>query len=178
MSFLPKDYSLPESSSSFFKFQDGENRIRILSDARIGFEGWKNSKPFRREEMVCSIKPEEVDIDEKYSKKPKINLFWAFKIWDYTDKQIKIASITQKTVLRAIEALANDEDWGDPLQYDIAITKSKVGERTTYAVSPKPAKKLAKEIEDALKDSDMSLDSLFGDKTVEDAEADEAFNNL
>ena len=168
MSFLPNNYKLPETSNSFLKLQDGENRIRILSDARVGYEGWKDSKPFRREEIVCSITPDEVDIDEKYSGKPKINLFWAFIIWDYTDKAIKIATITQKTVLKAIEQLANDEDWGDPKEYDIAINKVKNGERTTYTVSPKPAKKLTKEIEDALEASELSIDSIF--KAKEDDE--------
>lgn len=167
MSFLPKDYSLPESTSAFFKLQDGENRIRILSDAKVGWEGWKDNKPFRREGVECNIKESEVDIDEKFSKKPKINLFWAFMIYDYADKQVKVATITQKTVLKAIENLANDADWGSPLNYDISINKVKQGERTTYSVSPKPAKELSPEVKKAYEESDTTVDIIFG-KGLED----------
>ena len=167
MSFLPKDYTLPESPSSFFKLQDGENRIRILSDAKVGWEGWKDSKPFRREGVECNIKDNEVDIDEKYSKKPKINLFWAFLVFNYKSNQVEVATITQKTVLKGIENLVNDPDWGDILKYDIAINKVKKGDKTTYTVSPKPAKELTAEIKKIISESKLSIDIIFG-KGIED----------
>jgi hypothetical protein len=165
--FLPKGYKLPESGSSFFKFQDGENRIRILTKPVIGYEAWIDNKPVRREEVVCSFNPEDVDVDEKYSGKPKISLFWGFLVYNYNTKQVEVATITQKTVLKAIENLANDADWGSPLNYDISVNKVKNGERTTYSISPKPAKELSDEIKKAFEETDLSVNMIFGKSPLE-----------
>lgn len=161
--FLPKDYKTPSSTSNFMRLEEGENRIRILTNPKIGYVCWKDNKPIRREETVCSFKPEEADKDEKFGNgKPKINLFWAMMVWDYKDGQIKILEIVQKTVLKAIENLANDQDWGSPLGYDISINKVKNGERTTYTVSPKPAKPLSEEVKKAFDESDIDVNIIFG----------------
>lgn len=163
MSFLPKDYKAPSGSSDFMKLEEGVNRFRIMSEAEIGWEGWKDNKPFRRKGAEQNITPDEVDTDEKYGK-PKISHFWAFKVFDFADKKVKILEITQKTVMKAIESLVNDEDWGDPVNYDIAIERSKNGERTVYTTKPFPPKKITGEMQDALDASTADLEALFKDE--------------
>ncbi len=170
MSFLPKGYKAPAGSSSFMKLQEGANRFRIMSDAVIGYEGWKDNKPFRREGLDMNIDASEVDVDPRY-KKPKINHFWAFKVWDYTESAPKLLEITQKTIMKAIQGLEGDADWGDPKAYDISITKTKEGDRTTYAVKAYPPKPITPEIEEATESSDIDPRSLFG-------EADEDMDGL
>lgn len=165
MSFLPKNYKAPAGSGNFMKFQDGENRFRILSEAKIGWEGWKDGQPFRREGIERNINDDEVDTDSKYGKpKPKINHFWAFMVYDYTDKKIKILSLTQKTIMKGIEALVNDADWGDPVKYDISVAKTKKGERTTYSIKSYPPKPIAKEVIALQKESELDIEDLFRDK--------------
>ncbi len=162
MSFLPKDYKAPAGSSNFMKLKDGENRFRVLSDAKIGWEGWKDNKPFRREGIECNIDAKEVDTDSKYGKpKPKINHFWAFVVWDYADKKVKILELTQKTIQKEIDGLVNDADWGDPQGYDISIARTKKGERVSYSVKSYPHKVITKEVKEALAESEIDLDSLF-----------------
>lgn len=161
--FLPKGYKAPEGSSSFMKLIEGSNRFRIFGDAVIGFEGWRDNKPFRRQGLEQNINADEVDVDQKYGK-PKINHFWAFKIWDYADGgSVKLLEITQKTIMKAIQSLTEDSDWGDPTKYDISITKTKEGERTSYSVKAYPPKAVSPYIDDAVEESDIDPMSLFAD---------------
>ena len=160
--FLPKGYKAPAGSNSFMKLQEGANRFRIISDAVIGWEGWKDNSPFRREGIDINITADEVDVDAKYNK-PKINHFWAFKVFDYTDSSVKLLELTQKTVLKAIQGLNDDADWGDPKAYDISITKTKEGDRTSYAVKAYPPKPLTDEVQEACDASDVDPKSLFND---------------
>lgn len=167
--FLPENYKAPTGSSNFMKFQEGENRFRIMSpEATIGWEGWVDGKPFRREGAEKNINDDEVDIDPKY-KKPKINHFWAFVVYDYADKKVKILEITQKTVMKSIEALVNDDDWGDPINYDISVARAKKGDRTTYSVKSYPPKAIAKEIKTLYSESEIDARDLF--KTEDDIDA-------
>lgn len=174
MPFLPKDYKAPVGSGSFMRFQDGDNRFRIMTPAVIGWEGWKDNKPFRRKGIEKNIEDEEVDTDSKYGKpKPKINHFWAFLIYDYADKKIKILEITQKTIMKVIQTLVEDGEWGDPAAYDISVTKTKKGQRTNYAVKAYPPKPVTKEVKALLADNELDVEDLFKDASEESDGFDE-----
>ena len=179
MSFLPKDYSLPALSGQFMKLQDGENRIRVLSDAVIGWEGWKNNKPFRHEGAECNITPDMVDVDQKYVK-PKINHFWAFVVYNCIEKKIQILQINQKTIMKKLHAFTEDEDFGDPKGYDIVISRVKNGDKTEYDAIAKPPKPVDSAIAQLYSNTEVNLNSLFeGEypikKTQEEVEATDAF---
>lgn len=153
--FLPKDYEFKEAGSDFMKLEDGDNKFRILTDAVIGVEGWKDNKPFRRGGPDASITPDEVDIDQKYGK-PKINTFWAFYVYSYRDEKVMLLQINQKTIQKAIMGYANDADWGHPQEYDLTITRTDTGGKISYSVKPSPAKPLTKAAQtavDAVSDS-------------------------
>lgn len=164
MSFLPNKYEAPAGSSDFFKLDEGVNKVRIMSDALIGWEGWKNDKPFRREGIEKNIEDDEVDIDQKFTKKPKIDHIWAFTIWDYETSSVKVFTLKQKTIMKAIDSLVNDDDWGDPKNYDLGIEKTVNGSKTTYSVKPYPPKKLDKKILDAVKASTVDAQMVFGEE--------------
>lgn len=155
MSFLPKDYEMKEEGSDFLKLEDGDNKFRVLDDAVIGVEGWKDNKPFRRGGENASIDDSEVDIDQKYGK-PKKSTFWAFYVWSYNNEKVMLLSLTQKTIQKAIMGYAQDEEWGHPSGYDITVTRTDNGGKISYAVKPSPAKPLKADIQkavDAMKDS-------------------------
>ena len=66
MSFLPEDYKAPDSSN-YLKFKDGENTIRVLSSAIIGYEYWtENNKPVRSREPFQGIPEEFVRDRDQY----------------------------------------------------------------------------------------------------------------
>lgn len=171
-SFLPEGYEVPASGGNFMRFQDGENRFRILTPAVLGWQGWKDGKPFNREGVEKNIEADEVDVDEKFGTgKPKINHFWAFVVWDYQEEKIAILQIHQKTVMKVIKELSEDEDWGNPMEYDLTVTQKKEGNFTKYSVKPSPQKPLKAAIEEAFEESEIDLEEiLFAEREEEEEE--------
>lgn len=155
--FVPKDYEIKESGSDFMKLEDGDNKFRVLTDALIGVEGWKDNKPFRRAGVDASIDPSEVDIDQKYGK-PKINSFWAFMVYSYRDEKVMLLQINQKTIQKAILGYAQDEDWGHPNGYDLTVTREDNGGRVSYSVKPHPIKPLAKAVQTVVDEATPNFD--------------------
>lgn len=151
--FLPQDYESPKLASSYAKLEDGENRFRILSAPIVGWEDWIDKRPVRyrfKDKPVCSHDPT----------KP-IKYFWSVVVWNYSLKQIQILHITQVTVWRALETLAQDIEWGSPFCYDIKIHRAKQGDLTKYTVTPVAPKPVAGEVIVAFHAKPCNLDALF-----------------
>ena len=162
MIFLPTDYKVPSSSGNYMKFNPGENRFRIMSSPILGYEYWKEidgkRKPIRVP-MEAQISPDDLDPDDN-----KIKHFWAMVVFDHADSKIKILEITQKSILRTIRGLSDDEDWGDPKGsrgYDIVVVRTGEGLETRYEVNPKPKKKLTSGIQEMYDEMDINLKALF-----------------
>ena len=156
--FLPNDYQVPQKAGNYMRWQDGENRFRILVSPIIGWEGWidtedGNRKPIRHK-MDEPFDPSEIDPET-------IKHFWAMSVWNYQEKRIQILEITQKGIQKSLRALAKDEDWGSPLGYDIVVTKTGQKLETEYSTNPKPAKSLQPEIVEAFKSATIDLEALF-----------------
>ena len=140
--FLPTNYSLPVTPSSFTKFEEWETvRIRILpsgmeTDCMVFWEYFDESG--EKAKPVRSMKAFESTpwIWEDW----KIKEVWAFKVWNYNIEQVQLCSIPQKTVKEAILWFINDEDYWNPLSYDIKVTKSWKWFDTVYKVNPAPIK--------------------------------------
>lgn len=130
--FLPDDYVEPASNQNYWKPKNGENKIRILSQAITGWEDWVNRKPERfrfHEKPLTSFDPE----------KP-VKLFWSMIIFSYADEDVKIYHCDKATVRKAIGNLSNDHDWGAPYFYDLKITREGEDNKTKYSVAPSPKK--------------------------------------
>ena len=54
--------------------------------------------------------------------------------------------MTQVKLQTELLQLANDEDWGDCRKYDISVVRNGEGLDTTYAMNPKPIKKMDEDI--------------------------------
>lgn len=161
-SFLPKGYEAPVSGSGFTKFQDGDNVIRVLGPAIVGYEYWtKDNKPVRSTAPFTEMPDNK---DGKDGKPQKAKHFWAFAIWNYTTKSVEILQVTQKSIQSAITNLVADEDWGDPKQYDIKITRTGAELTTEYAVSPKPKKELTAAIAKEFADKKINLEALYANE--------------
>ncbi len=166
MSILPKGYKAPEGSGSFMKFEDGVNRFRILSEAKIGWKGWKDEESFAREGVDKNIEDSEVDLDN-YGKK-NVYAFWAVKVWDYKTDSIKILEIRQKGIMAAIQELEADPEWGDVREYDISVTQSKDGKRTKYTVRSSPQKPVSPDILEESEKSELDPADVFKEAGDED----------
>lgn len=168
---IPKDTTIPKNSGQFAKLQDGSNRFRFLSDVVVGWEGWKDNKPFRHEGAVCRIKPEDVDLNQ--NKQPNINYFWAAAVWNYQEKRVQTLQLTQKTIMSPLFDLEQNPDWGDLKNYDIQINKKKEDGKTKYTVISIPPKPLSAEIAEAYEASNIDLAKLFDGEYPIDEESDD-----
>lgn len=157
-SFLPDNYERPTSSSNYLKFEDGPNKVRILSAPLIGHQYWtKDNKPVRSPEPFKDT-PADARLDEgKF--KPKF--FWALVVWNYAKSAVQIMEITQATIIGPIEDLVANSDWGDPREYDLTINKKGEGLDTEYTVQPSPNKPVPVEAHKAYRSMTIDLEALF-----------------
>ena len=160
-SFLPEYDDPPKKISGYInKFPEGETRFRILSSPITGYEGWKNKKPLRFKNLVEAMKQAPFDPSD-FNPKGDPVYFWAMVVWSYSDSDIKILNLKQKTIQGKIKELRNDPDWGDVFGYDIKVIKTGQKQETEYSVNPVPHKEITAEIELAFKNKPINLEMLF-----------------
>jgi hypothetical protein len=175
MDFLPKDYKIP-STSNYMKFEEGENKFRVLGSAIVGTEYWTEKDGKRTPVRVkpgTNIPMDQVSIDPKFGKKSILH-FWAFPVFNYQTSKIQILEIKQKSIMTAISGYVNNPKWGDPKEYDITITKTTEGGKVAYSVMPDPKEELNPEIKEAFMSTTINLEALFenGDPFVAPANED------
>ena len=153
MNFLPDNYESPKDAGNWMKLQEGENRIRILTKPIIGWEDWMDKKPIR---FHYGAKPSH-PVDPKKA----IKHFWAMVVWNYSVEKIQILEVTQASIRKPLESLAQDKEWGAPFFYDIKIKKEGEGVDTEYSVSPVPHKKTPQNVIDSFNAKPCFLDAMF-----------------
>jgi len=94
----------------------------------------------------------------------KARRFWATAVLNRATGEIQVFEWTQATVYNALDALLEDEDWGDLRHYDVKITAKGSGKDVEYSVVPGNKKPLSPE--DAAKWQELSeswvgLDALY-----------------
>lgn len=149
--FLPQGYST--ASNGYMKLKEGDNKIRVLSSAIVGYENWHDKKPHRW--RINGKPPADIQFEDKNK------LFWAFIVFNYEQGAVQILEITQAQIRKQLESLVNDKDWGNPKEYDISIKRSGTGMDTSYSVLPKSHSKLTKEIQEAVDGAEINLEALF-----------------
>jgi hypothetical protein len=159
-SFLPEGYEVPKTSGGgYMKFKQGPNKFRILSEPIMGWEYWTESrKPVRAKERWTTI-PTDADISGKNGWNPKH--FWAFVVWNFETKAVEILEITQTTIQTAMEELIHNEDWGDPRNYSITVSRKGESLETEYSVVPSPAQPTPAPILKAYEEKPINLEALF-----------------
>ena len=74
--------------------------------------------------------------------------------------------------------LEQKEEYGDLKGYDVEITKSKVGDKTTYTTIALPPKELLAEIKQEYEESDVKLEKLFeGEYPMKEVEVSDKDKN-
>lgn len=174
MSFLPDKYDVPETPSKYMKLEEGQNRFRILSSAKVGYEWWKDdpNNPGQRSVFRCrdlSEIPDDVPLEGD----DRAVHFWSFIVWNYQmtkDKDgkpvggIQLLQIKQKSIQTDLKGLTDNPDWGDPHKYNITINKVKTGSRNVdveYSVVPSPHSELDPKIQKQYEDMHIDLDVIY-----------------
>lgn len=165
--FLPENYEVP-STSNYMKFEEGENRFRILGSSIIGYEYWKtqadNSRKPVRVKMGIPIPVEELEENPKTGEIEIPKHFWIFPVWNYDAKKVQLLEVTQKTIQRAIRGYVKNKKWGNPKDYDIIVTRIKNGTKTEYTVSTNPKEPVSEDILKAYELVTINLDALYEGK--------------
>jgi len=169
--FLPDDYETPIGESNYMKFDQGENKFRILSRPVIGWEDWKDKQPHR---FPMDQKP-----DRAMEPNGRIKHFWAMTVWNYKNEAVQLLQITQASIQKAIKGLAEDSDWGNPSEYDIKVKREGEGLDTVYAINPSPKSILEDHIRVAYEEKPINLTALFaGDDPFEVVELEAVDDDL
>lgn len=176
--FLPNDYEIPVSASKYTKLKDGiptpkdpnqvVTRLRILSSPIIGWERWADNV----ERIDGSTGRGPIRGKNKEDLDPQFGMggdkgwkhFWAMTVWNVDAKCIQVWNITQKTIMSSLKAVAASDDWGNPKDFDILITRIKTGseaKNVDYTLMPTPKKELSKEILEAYEEVNVDLERLF-----------------
>lgn len=144
--FLPDGYEAPKSVSFYTRFEDGEKvKLRILPsglDDRnciTGFEYFEETEDGKKTPIRSTQTMK--NINEKH--------FWAFKVYNHNLGLVQLCSLKQKSLMKQLGDIFTNEDYGDPLEYDITITrKGKTMADTEYSLVPSPPRPLSVEYED------------------------------
>lgn len=160
---LKEDYTEP-TRSNYLKFAEGENTFRILEGPITGWEYWKTDGDKRKPVRVHDhdiIEASELEISNITGELERPKYFWCMIVWNCNENRIQILEITQARVRKAIVALTKSKGWGDPMAYDITVTKTGEGKETEYAVMPNPKEELKAEIKSQYESAKINLDALY-----------------
>lgn len=135
------------------KLGDGEAyRIAILSEEPLEYwtvwgeteEGQKKPFRFTGEPSADDIESELGEFKQRMNyegtelEKPKFGL--SFFVFDYADSKVKVFEITQKTLMKKLDEISQDEDYSDIHAWDLKVTRSGLKMNTEYGILPSPRK--------------------------------------
>lgn len=157
--FLPQGYEIPKGNSDYMKLKAGPNKFRILSAPILGFEYWTTErKPVRARELWRII-PVDADISGANGWSPKH--FWAMVVWNFEDKAIQILELTQKSIQQVLQEYIHNEDWGDPRDYNITITRKGEKLDTEYNVMASPKSAVPADLKRIYEEKNINLEALY-----------------
>lgn len=159
--FLPDNYTIP-TKSKYTKLQPGENTIRFLEAPILGYELWCDKKPMRyaMDEKISMNDFNRADKDE-YGQPKKPRHFWAAVVWNYDQNSLQIWEITQKSIITALMALIKSKAWGNPMDYDVLVTKKGQGKDTEYTVMPGSKEPVSESILSEYESAKINISKLF-----------------
>jgi len=143
------------------KLSDGGSvRFALLSDEPLEFyECWGTApdgsqKPFRfdYEPTPEDISTELGDYTPREGRggpgTADIKFAIAAPVFNYETGAVQVLSLTQKSILRELDAISQEEDYADLMAWDFTLSKKGTGLTTEYKLRPAPRKKGSQDILD------------------------------
>jgi hypothetical protein len=90
--------------------------------------------------------------------------FWSFMVYNHDEQKFQAAIITQKTIMKAIQDIASNVEYGHPSGYDLTIKRKGEGLETEYTVMPSPPKTLPPHLLKQWETLKFDLDLIFQGK--------------
>jgi hypothetical protein len=136
------------------KLTDGGSvRFALLSDTPLEFyESWGtaadgSSKPFRfdyeptYEDVVTEMGTYNPREGRGGPGTADIKFCIAIPVFNYEAGTVQVMSISQKSILRELDAISQEEDYANLLEWDFTLSKKGSGLTTEYRLRPCPRKK-------------------------------------
>lgn len=163
MARLPNNYEFKENTTgNYFKIREDAQAFRILTSPIIWYEYFREDKDWKvkpvRQRSPFSWTP----ADSSKWQAPKE--FWAFVVYNHTEKRIQVMEITQRTLMKIVKDYSENGDWWDPKQYDFEISRTWKWTDTKYALMalPKSRFETDKDWNTALEEAEkVNLEALF-----------------
>jgi len=152
------------TGGSYFKPEDGENRIRIITKPVFGWSAWDEIDGEKNH--VRTTLDNQPDMSA-YDKKNQPKKFMAVMVLDLVEAEsdpeaaLKLWECTQQSIIKAIQGLAQNAKWGKPYGYDLTIVKTGADKKTRYAVQPDPKSPVDKALIAAANERPVNMDNLF-----------------
>ena len=154
---FPSNYEPPASSSeggNYTKIKDDPVKLRILSEAVTGYVYWTNdNKPVRSAEYPQNTPNIRADSRPKH--------FWAFKVWNYTTKQVEVWEISQASIRDILWGYWKDDEYGDLRQFPLKVSRTGKGLETKYSVIAGQKRPLETEIFEISSNTPVNLYALY-----------------
>lgn len=158
------------------KIPDGQQvRIRFFGEGATGFVAWTTDKKPLRWELHPEVLPEIVRPNDDGSRTAKF--FLAGICWDYETKMFRVVEITQKGIIGDIQKYVADEDFGDPTEYDIVISRTGNGLDTKYDTLAKPPKPISADVKAKFAELEWDLSNLYAGRHPWADSEDDSSNN-
>lgn len=165
MSILPKDYEMPKSRSAYMKLDEGDSTFRVLTNAIVGFEFWKEEGKKRTPIRVRTYDELPDDIKNATDPRNRAKHFWIFVVLNKELGDVQILELTQAGLQRLMKGLEDSEAWGDLRGYDVTITRTNGTSPmdVKYSLLPQPKAKLSKEMQKLVDErlAQINLDLIF-----------------
>ena len=150
--FLPKDYKEKTPPSNYTKLEEGETVLRILDKPIMGWQGWEDGVNDKQEKVSKPVRVKDDDtqgfqVDSFDEEVRDVKFFWAMPVWNYNEKVVQIWVVTQASIRKALVALSNSKAWGNPIDYDISVTRTGKEKETKYSVMPTPKEVISPKIQ-------------------------------
>jgi hypothetical protein len=150
----------------YTKLPIGTTKLRILSQAKIGWEGWFQSKPvrFAHDYNITADEYATLDKDEYDSAKSKWKQFAVCVVYNYEEDAVQYWQFAQKQIKNQLISLAQDKDYGNLANYDIKVKREGEKMETKYTVTPLPPKSVSDEIKAKVAEMGLDPNQIFTDK--------------
>ena len=136
------------------KLGDGEHhRVAIVSPTPLEYwTVWGENEEGKKKPFRFASEPSQSDINAEFGEDwtqrqnyeqtgleaPKFGL--SFFVFDYADSKIKVFEITQKTLIKELDRLSQDEDYADIHAWDLKFSRTGLKMATEYKILPSPRK--------------------------------------
>lgn len=170
MSFIPKDEEHLEKKPPYLvlsKADNGEHKIRILSDPINGWLDWIVEPPVKPggKDQWTPVRTLPTDKRPPISAEREPIAFWSMVIWNYNENRLVIWDLTQGSIIKKLKELNNSKNFGDPKNYDLIVTKTKSHNgKTTYDILPLPPSPLSERIKEFYEKTPVRLGALYENK--------------